>query len=424
MTASLPTARLRSEPGTIGESLREIRELLHDFNGGGGAGPPPTESAPAADATKAAPGASFTHAVAAPITASDGALAMPAPAPHAAAPPRRRGVAVAMLAMAGLVVLGAAGLVTAAGLDLPLLAVSASGKKQARPGGGPEIMARAALPPARSIGAAKGNAAPKPSAEIRHEALRNGDTGLWRPPSHSRIRIVLPVVAPDARDQSAREGDGHGRADPIAATEHEGAAAAPAQTKADLAAAGGMPEQRQGQRFGRRAAPRRTATASRSGAFSRGDRPARRPFPAIAIGENGIPQSLQDPTTPWPTDENAFPAPVRQSRAVLPPSAAEAGNGMFGRSAVGVAEYAPAVTARRRRPVDWSDRGFPPMPQDEAAVGAFPFSPPLRYRRGPRAFPFPPPPPPRYRGGAGPPYPPPWRARFFSFSPGPPGPPP
>jgi hypothetical protein len=428
LSASLPTARLRSEPGTIEESLREIRELLHDLDGGGGMGPPSTESTPAADAAKAAPRASFTRAVAAPVVAvSDGALAMPALAPHVASPPRRRGAAVAMMAMAGLVVLGAAGLVTAAGLDLPLLAVSASGKKQARPGGVPEIMARAALPPARSVVAAKGNAAPKPPAETGHEAPRNGDTGSWRPPSHSRIRIVLPVVVPGARDRSAREGDGHGRADPIAAAEHDGAAAAPAQTKADLAAVRGMPEQRQEQRFGRRAAPRRTSTASRSSGFSRGDRPARRAFPAIAAGENGIPQSLQDPTTSWPTDENAFPAPVRQSRAALPPSATEVGNGMFGRPAVGVAEYVPAVTARRRRPVDWSDRGFPPGPpmaQDEAAVGAFPFSPPLRYRHGPRAFPFPPPPPPRYRGGGGPPYPPPWRARFFSFSPRPPGPPP
>src|SRR5579884_222043 len=408
--ASPATARLRPEPGTIGESLREIRELLHEFDRGGGAHPPPA-SAPAADAPKAEPEASYTHAGAAPGAVSEGALAMPAPAPRVASPPRRNGAVVAMLAIAGLVVLGAAGLVTAAGLDLPPLAVSASEKRQARTGGGLEIMARAALPPARSVAVAKGDAAPKPPAETGHKAPRNADAGSWRPSSDSRIRIVLPAVAPGVRDRSARAGDGRGRAGHVAAVAHDGAAETPAAPRTtDLAAPGEMPGQPQRKRF----APRRTVEANRSGALSRGDRPARRALPAIAAGEDGIPQSLQDPTPPWPMNENGFPAAMRRRRAAPPPPAAEADSSVAERSAGRHEGYAPAAE-QPRRPFDWSDRGFPsgspPRPQGEAAASAFPFSPPPRYRYGPRAFPFPPPPPPRYRGGVGPPYPPPWRAR-------------
>jgi hypothetical protein len=389
---SLEIRRQRPESGTITESLQEILELLHDLDEHDGKGAPPIESGPAADEPRAAgPEALSTHAVAAPGTLSGGMPATPAPvpaaAPYATRPPHR--TAAATLTVVGLVALGAAGLVTAGWPAIPLPVVSAAGKRQARTGGAPEAMARAALPPVRNVAVAKGDVAPEPPAETGHEAPRDADA--WRLPPALQVRILLPVIAPDTQDQSAGKMEGYRRTGHAAALPHSGAATAFAQASAvphgaDLTPPGAGPQQPQSARFGRRATPRRMTQASRrSDEFSREDWPARRLSPASAEGADDLPQSLTEPAlrgpVPWPIDANPFPALAQQNRAATLPPVGEAGGNGLERPATGRPDYAPAAAERPRRSSDWSwtDRGFPPgpsAPPDEAATGAFSLSPP------------------------------------------------
>lgn len=167
----LAAAGSRPESGTIAESLSKIRELLHEFDEGDGKSASTTESIPAADEPRKVE----------PDTSWDGAVATPDPI-LATMPRRRTGIAVAALAVGGLVVLGAAGLASAGRLGLPLLVVSTAGKGQAAAGTQPEAMARAALPPARGVAAAAGNVTPGPPAGTGYKAPRHVDRGAWRPP--------------------------------------------------------------------------------------------------------------------------------------------------------------------------------------------------------------------------------------------------
>lgn len=88
-----------------------------------------------------------------------------ASAPQALALPRRSGIALALLMVAGLVVLSAASLMVAQGTAPSFLTAGASGHSPAQIGGRPEAVARAALPPPLIPSVAKSQAAaakPKP----------------------------------------------------------------------------------------------------------------------------------------------------------------------------------------------------------------------------------------------------------------------
>lgn len=171
-SAEMPLAAEGSPPqsGAIAESLSKIRELLREFDGGGGESASATGSGPAAAEPREAE----------PDPSSDGAVATPDPIP-AAMPRRHSGIAVAAVAVGGLAVLGTAGLVSAGRLDLPLLVVSTAGQGQADGGNQPKAMARAALPPPRGVAAAPGEVMPGPPAGTR-EASRQVESGAWRLP--------------------------------------------------------------------------------------------------------------------------------------------------------------------------------------------------------------------------------------------------
>jgi hypothetical protein len=176
MQIPLGATRSSSGSGTLAESLSEIRELLHAFDAGGGEGAPATgPSAPAADEPERVE----------PDTPSDGAVATPEPIPTAmpqAVPPRRRnGLTVTALAAGGLAVLGAAGLVSAGGRGLPLVAVSTAGKGQAGAGIQPEAMARAALPPRETTSRPQPRET-RPGARSQEGALPAAPQGSSRPP--------------------------------------------------------------------------------------------------------------------------------------------------------------------------------------------------------------------------------------------------
>lgn len=191
-SAEMPFAAAGSPPesGTIAESLSKIRELLHEFDEGGGRSASATGSVPATDEFREAePGVSSDDAVAAPNSIP------------AAMPRRRNGIAVAALAVGGLAVLGTAGLVSAGRPDLPLLAASPAGTGQAAVGNQPEAMAWAALPPARGAAVAKGDVMPKPPASTGHGAPRNAGNGAWRLPP-AEARTATPVIVLGAWDQS------------------------------------------------------------------------------------------------------------------------------------------------------------------------------------------------------------------------------
>jgi|SRR5579884_202652 len=197
-SAELPlaTAGSRPESGTIAESLRAIRELLHEFDESGEESASATESVPAADEPRGAE----------PGPSSDGAIATPDPI-LAAMPRRRTSIAVAALAVGGLAVLGTAGLVSAGRLGLPLLIVSTAGKGQAAVGNQPEAMARVALPPARGVAAALPDVMPGPPAGTGHAAPWRVDSGVWRLPPPSALAERASKFINSYWEQSSASGD-------------------------------------------------------------------------------------------------------------------------------------------------------------------------------------------------------------------------
>ncbi|HJU14842.1 MAG TPA: hypothetical protein VJ770_00080 [Stellaceae bacterium] len=441
--AALRGAGPRPEPGTIPESLSEIREILHGLDRRVGDAPPRDgagafpRSTPAADE----PGAASGGAVASPD---------PVPAPQAAPPLRRSVPAFAALAVAGVIGLGAAGLVAAGGPNLPDLVASASGKGQAPAGNRSEAVARAALPPAPIAASAKSDAvAPSKASPLPHI-----DMEPWQPPPAAGTGTALPAAAPSAKNRF--DGRGHGRSPigPAAVVVQGDTAALFAQRPAVPRQVGLVPAGRsaaataeQSQRAHRspHIAQNKAAPESRRGKPAHRDRLAHRSSPAIAGTETG-PRPRREPAR-QPRETEVSSASRRWNRAAADPPAGMAGNdsgGSFaaagqladrnggpriyggaeanpGPTAPGRADYAPAAAEPPRQPADWGDRGFAPRPRTVTVVDGFapPFAPPPppppRFRYHLRAFPFAPPPRFRYGPGAGPPYPPPpfpYRSRF------------
>jgi hypothetical protein len=235
-----------SEAGTVSESLSEIREILRGLNVRGREDAPPGEgfeasprNAPTVDKPRkigpacSMPEALYKQSIAALGISLDGAVAHFDPAPaasKAALPSPRGGGAVVMLTVAGLVVLGAAGLVATQGPKLLHRASSVVEQSRSRaPNGpmangpkadGPKAVTYAALRPARILPVVKSDAASLPiamskepvaissRAPVRAPEPRNVGTASGRPSPAAQAATAPPVTsAPGA----AAHAQGRGR---------------------------------------------------------------------------------------------------------------------------------------------------------------------------------------------------------------------
>ena len=211
--APLRMARPRSEPGAVPALLQEIREILRDSEPGGeDAAPPeggrdiPIRSAPT---------------VAEPREEGRVALSAHTFTPPAAPPLRRSGAARAVLAAAGLALLGVLSLIAMRGTDRSRPGAHALGKGASRADDRPEAVAHAALPPARTGEVAKSDAARLPAALPRPLAAALGTAAPRRinPLPEPRTPTAAPVnpLAPYARTASRHSGGGFAQL-PIAVT--------------------------------------------------------------------------------------------------------------------------------------------------------------------------------------------------------------
>ncbi|HZU91759.1 MAG TPA: hypothetical protein VE993_21080 [Stellaceae bacterium] len=211
--ASLRAARPRSEPGTVLASLQEIRQILRDHERSDGERAYP----------EGGPGTLIGSATAVDEPRREGTAALSArPLVPPAAPPRRRnGAARAVLAVAGLALLGALSLLAVRGRDLPDRAASAPGKGASHAHGHAATVARAALP--ARIAAVAGNAAARPptAAPQRLAASPGAAAPGWiNPLPELRTLAAAPVdpSVPPARAAARPSGGGLVRT-PIAVTQ-------------------------------------------------------------------------------------------------------------------------------------------------------------------------------------------------------------
>lgn len=192
----------RNEPGTVLAALREIRKILRDserYRGEGAAQPNGghsviVRSAPTADdsrerGTVALSARTFTTLV--------------------APPPRRSAAAHAVLVVAGLALFGAMSLIAMRGKDLDHPAASAPGKRASPAGDRSEAVARAAIPPARTVKAVTGGAARSPIAAPKHLAAAFGTAApRWISPLPEPRTPTVAPVNPPARAAARHSGGG------------------------------------------------------------------------------------------------------------------------------------------------------------------------------------------------------------------------
>jgi hypothetical protein len=190
---SLRGARPRSESGTVLASLQEIREILRNSE---------RHSGEDAAQPKGEPGILIRSAPTVDEPRKEGTAAPSAHAftPPAAPPYRRNGAARTALAVAGLALFGVMGLIAVRGTDLAHRAASASGKRASRADNRPATVASAALPPARAVAVAKGDAARVPTAPPKPPAASLGSTAArWTNPPPEPTAAPVSPPAPHAR---------------------------------------------------------------------------------------------------------------------------------------------------------------------------------------------------------------------------------
>jgi hypothetical protein len=232
--APLPEMQPRLDAGTLPEVLGEIRTILRGLGERDGADAPlPGEGSGASPRNipaprkigpaRSLPEALYKQSLAALGLPSDGAIEkrpdpVPAALPEAAPPRRRNGPAVAALAVAGFVVLGAAGLAVTQGTKLAHRAASAAGQNRSQAGDAAKAAIRLALSPARIAPAAKSAAAPplfaaapkgtagiRPKAPARPPEPRNPGTAAPRlPPVAQAPPAVVSGAANRLQTQSRK----------------------------------------------------------------------------------------------------------------------------------------------------------------------------------------------------------------------------
>lgn len=195
----------RSEPVTVLASLQEIRKILHN------------SECSVKDTAQPKDGSAvlIRSASTGDEPCNKGTIALFAHTLIPLAPPslRGRGAARAVLAVVGLALLGAMSLIAVRGRDLSHLAAGALGKGASRADDRPKAVARAALPPARTVEVVKSDAARSPTAMSKPlaAALATAAASWINPPSEPRT----PTAAPRARAAAQHLGGGFAQS-PIA----------------------------------------------------------------------------------------------------------------------------------------------------------------------------------------------------------------
>lgn len=183
----------RNEPGTVLAALREIRKILRDSERYRGEN---------AAHSKDGPGIIVRSALTVDDPRERGTVALSARTftTPVAPPPRRSAAAHAVLVVAGLALLGAMSLIALRGREPDHPAVSAPGKRASPADDRSKAVARAALPPARTVEAVTSGAARLPTVAPKHPAAALGTAApRWLTPLPEPRTPMTASVNPPVR---------------------------------------------------------------------------------------------------------------------------------------------------------------------------------------------------------------------------------